>query len=270
MTNPQNHYLRALLLAGCCLTLTVPAFAQDKAALAAASQNPVGNLISLPFQNNTSFGIGRTDAVLNVLNIQPVYPMSLSEKWNVINRGIIPIIYQAEILPGSGSTSGLGDISYTAYVSPAQPGKVIWGIGPSFLLPTATDEAFATDKWSVGAGVVVLTMPGSLVLGALAQNVWSVAGDSAAADVNQGQFQLIVNYNMNEGWYLTSIPIITFDWEADSDDRWTVPVGGGVGKITHLGKQPIDAQVQVFYNVTKPDGGPDWSLRLQFKLLFPK
>jgi len=265
-----SRYFLTLLLGSWCLILAGPVLAQDEADLAKASQNPVGSLISLPFQNNTSFGIGPTDAMSNVLNIQPVYPVPLSKDWNLVNRGIIPIIYQQEIVPGSGSTSGLGDISYTAFVAPAEAGKLIWGVGPAFTLPAASDDAFASDKWSVGPGVVVMTMPGNFVLGALMQNVWSFAGDSAAADVNEGFIQLILNYNMKQGWYLTSVPVITVDWEADSDNRWTVPVGGGVGKITRLGAQPLDVQMQAFYNVKKPDGGADWSLRLQFKLLFPK
>ncbi len=249
--------------------------------LAKASQNPVGNMISLPLQNNTSFGIGPDDAISNVLNIQPVYPTSLSENWNLINRGIVPLIYREEVFPGSGDVSGLGDINYTAFISPSQPGKVIWGIGPAFMFPTATDDQFASNKWSAGVGVVALSMPGSWVLGVLVQNVWSFAGDEDAADVNQMLLQPIINYNLANGWYLTSVPVITANWEASSDNRWTVPVGGGFGKITKFGQQPVDLSMQAFYNVETPNPlvgqginldnqGETWTLRLQLKFLFPK
>jgi hypothetical protein len=140
---------------------------QGEGDLAKASQNPIGNMISLPFQNNTSFGIGPNDAVSNALNIQPVYPVSLSPNWNLINRGIVPLIYRQEVIPGTGSASGLGDISYTGFISPAEPGKVIWGVGPAFIFPTAQEERFASDKWSAGAGAVILSMPGNWVLGVL-------------------------------------------------------------------------------------------------------
>jgi len=273
-------YISVLMLCG---VMTVLASAADSGDLAKASQNPVGNLVSLPFQNNTSFGIGPNDAISNVLNIQPVYPVGLSKKWNLINRGIVPVIYREEVLPalGLGDATGLGDISYTGFISPAQPGKLIWGVGPSFLLPTATEDRWASDKWSAGAGVVVLAMPGHWVLGVLVQNVWSFAGDSNADDVNQLLLQPIINYNFSKGWYFTSVPVITANWEAASDNRWTVPVGGGFGKIMKWGKQPVDLSLAAFYNVEQPNPlvgqgvnldnqGETWTLRLQIKLLFPK
>jgi hypothetical protein len=253
----------------------------DEGDLAKASQNPVGNMISLPLQNNTSFGIGPDDAVSNVLNIQPVYPMALGASWNVINRAIVPVIYREEVVPGTGSAFGLGDTSYTGFISPSKPGKLIWGVGPSFLLPTATEDRWASDKWSVGAGVVLLAMPGNWVVGVLASNVWSVAGDSDATDVNYMTLQPIINYNLSNGWYLTSVPVITANWEADSNNVWTIPLGGGFGKITKWGRQPVDLSIQAFYNIEQPkpliaeapnldNQGETWTLRLQLKYLFPK
>lgn len=257
------------------------AAADDQGDLAKASQNPVGSMVSLPLQNNTNFGIGPDDAISNVLNIQPVYPVSLSDDWNLVNRGIVPVIYREEVVPGRGSNSGLGDISYTGFISPSKPGKIIWGVGPSFLFPTATEDEWASDKFSAGVGVVVLTMPGNWVVGLLAQNVWSIAGDSDAADVNYLLLQPIINYNLSNGWYLTSVPVMTANWEADSDNRWTIPLGGGFGKIAKWGRQPVDLSVQAFYNVESPkpliaeapnldNQGEQWTLRLQLKFLFPK
>ncbi len=243
--------------------------AQDNEALAKQSQNPIANLISLPLQNNTSFGVGPEDAVTNDFNIQPVYPVTIGGV-NLINRFILPVKYQGELVAGIGDQWGLGDLSYTAFVSPANAGAVTWGIGPSFLFPTATDDRLGSGKWSAGIGAVVLTMQGKWVIGALAQNVWSFAGDDDRADVNFFFSQYFINYNIKNGWYLSSAPIITANWEAESGDQWTVPVGGGVGKLMRLGTMPVDAQVQAFYNVEKPEGAADWSLRLQFKMLFPK
>jgi hypothetical protein len=274
--------LAATLLTLVLSVVSAAAQEQGESDLAKQSQNPVGNLISLPFQNNTSFGIGPDDAISNVLNIQPVYPVSLSNNWNLINRGIVPLIYQEAIFSDVGdSLSGLGDISYTGFISPSQPGKVIWGVGPSFLFPSATEDRWASDKWSAGAGAVVLTMPGSWVLGVLVQNVWSFAGDDDAESVNLMTFQPIINYNLNKGWYLTSVPVITANWTASSSNRWTVPIGGGFGRIIKWGSQPMDLSMQAFYNVEKPtpriadapnlqNQGETWTLRLQLKLLFPK
>ena len=238
--------------------------------LAKAAQNPVANMISLPLQNNTNFGVGPGDDVQNVLNIQPVIPVKLSENWNLITRTIAPVIYQPELVPGTGSEFGLGDINMTLFLSPAKPGKLIWGVGPALSFPTATDQVLGTDKWSAGPSAVALTIRGPWVIGGLASNLWSYAGDDDRSDVNQFLFQYFINYNLPKGWYVSSAPIITANWEADSGNQWTVPFGGGVGKIFKIGKQPLNAQVQAFYNVEKPDNGPDWSLRLQLQFLFPK
>ena len=176
----------------------------------------------------------------------------------------------AGILPRPGSREWLGDINFTAFFSPAKPGKWIWGVGPVFLLPTATDDVLGTEKWGTGPSAVVLTVQGPWVYGALINQIWSFAGDDDRADVDQMLIQPFVNYNLPDGWYLSSGPMITANWEADSDNTLTIPLGGGGGKIFRIGKQPVNASVQAFYNVEKPDNGPDWTLRLQLQFLFPK
>jgi hypothetical protein len=254
--------------------------AQDSAGdLAKAAQNPVANMISLPLQNNTYFGIGPDDdKTANVLNIQPVIPVNFG-KWNLINRIIAPVIYLPDLTNGiaelpnqqdTGSEFGLGDVNYSGFLSPAKPGKIIWGIGPAISVPTATDDQLGSGKWSAGPTAVVLTSEGPWLLGALARNIWSFAGDSDREDVNQFLLQPFINYNMANGWYLTTSPIITANWERNSDDRWLLPIGGGVGRIFHIGKQAMNAQVQGFYNIETPQFGPDWTLRFQLQFLFPK
>jgi hypothetical protein len=238
--------------------------------LAKAAQNPVASMISLPFQNNTNFNFGPEEKTQNILNIQPVWPFSLSEDWNLITRTIFPVISQPALFPGDDRENGLGDTTFTAFLSPAEPGKWIWGAGPVFLLPTANDDKLGTDKWGAGPSAVVLTIRGPWLYGALVNHLWSFAGDSDRDDVNQTLIQPFLNYNLPGGWYLVSSPIITANWEADSDNTWTVPLGGGVGKIFRIGGQPMNAQVQGFYNVEKPDFGADWTLRLQLQFLFPK
>ena len=127
-----------------------------------------------------------------------------------------------------------------------------------------------SSKWSAGPALVVLTMPGKWVLGALAQNIWSFAGPDDGSDVNQLVFQYFVNYNFNKGWYFTSTPLLTADWYKESGNQWTVPVGGGVGRLVRFGKQPIDFKLQAFSHVVRPDISPTWSLLFAIKLLFPK
>lgn len=241
----------------------------DTEELAKKTQNPVSDLISVPFQNNFNFGIGPNRVTQWDLNFQPVIPLHLNECWNLIARIITPIINQPSPAPGIHSAFGLGDINPTFFLSPAKPHKLIWGIGPTFLLPTATDPLLGQEKWCAGPSVVGLIMPGHWVIGALANNQWSFAGWGNRS-VNQMLIQPFINLNLPEGWYLTTSPVITANWKATSDDRWTVPVGGGVGRIFKMFDQHLNAQLQAFCNVKTPHEGPDWQLRAEIALLFPE
>ena len=266
-----------LLVAGV-LQAQQPADANGKEdstlALQKAAQNPIANLISLPFQSNFNFGQGGEGASREqtqyILNIQPVIPFSLNEDWNLITRTIVPIISQPSLFSGMESAWGLGDINPQFYFSPAKPGEWIWGVGPTFTFPTATDETLGQKKYSAGPAAVVLTMRGKWVIGALANNQWSYAG-WGDKNVNQMVIQPFVNYNLPKGWYYTTSPIITANWEADSGNQWTLPVGGGVGRLFKMGNMPINMQLGAYYNVEKPDYvGADWQLRFQIQFLFPK
>lgn len=264
-------------------SFVVPVQAADS--LAKESQNPLSTVVSVPFESNTLFNVGPSEATVNVVNVKPVYPLRIGD-WNLVNRLIAPVIWTegqdrdafgsvdagfgsaASLL--SGSEFGLGDVTYQGFITPAKAGTVIWGVGPAVVMPTHTADRFGSDKWSIGPAAVALTMPGNWVLGGLVQNVWSFAGPSGAPDVNKFVGQYFINYNLEGGWYLSSSPVITANWEADSDDRWTVPIGGGVGRLVKFGKQPVDFKAAAYVNVVKPDLAPDWSLQLQVKWLFPK
>jgi len=257
--------IAAVLLAG-------PLRADDsETELAKKTQNPVADLISVPFQNNFNFNLGPRDATQLVLNVQPVVPFHISENWNLITRTIMPIISQGSPASGIDHVGGLGDINPSLFLSPAKPGKLIWGVGPTFTFPTASNRLLGSGKWSAGPTGVVLVMEGHWVYGALANNQWSFAG-WAKTEVNQGLVQPFVNYNFGKGWYLVSAPILTANWIARARDQWTVPVGGGGGKLSRVGKVglPVNIQLQSFYNAVTPDTGPDWQLRFQVQLLFPK
>jgi hypothetical protein len=236
-----------------------------------ATQNPVADLISVPIQDNANFGIGPNNRSQNVLNIQPVIPTHLTESWNLITRIIQPIVWQPYPDSNSGGNYGFGDMNPSFFLSPAKPGKIIWGAGPTFVLPTATDDALGQGKWSVGPSFVALAQPGHWTLGFLINNVWSVAGPSNRADVNQMLFQYFINYNLDKGWYLAWQPIITANWNAaKGGDVWTVPIGGGVGRIMKIGFQPVNLQAQAYANLAYPSGGSPWGIRLQIAFLFPK
>jgi len=240
----------------------------DEGSLARASQNPVANLISLPLQNNFLFLEDTGDLLYN-LNVQPVVPFNLNEDWNLITRTIVPF-FALENAPSGFDSAGLGDINTTLFFSPANSGGVIWGAGPVLSFPTATDDLFGSGKWSAGPAAVALTMRGRWVFGALANNVWSYAGDGDRRSVNAFLVQPFINYNLDAGWFLVSAPVMTADWKRDNDERWTVPIGGGFGRVFPIGRRPVNTSLQAFYNVERPSGGPEWSIRWNLQLLFPR
>jgi hypothetical protein len=247
--------------------------------LAKKAQNPVADLISVPLQSNFNFGYGAKDAPESsstqyLLNIQPVIPISLGQSgFNLITRPIVPVIRQPDLIEG-GETWGVADIQIQSYLSPAGSKELIWGVGGVLQPPTATDgDKLGTQKWSAGPAAVVLSMPGKWVFGALATQLWSFAGKSDREDVSQTLVQPFINYNFDHGWYVSSAPIMTANWKADGNDNtFTVPMGGGFGRLIRVGKLPVNLQAQAFYNVVKPDDDPtaDWTLRLQMQFLFPK
>jgi hypothetical protein len=255
------------------MLLAAPAYAEMSAEeLAKLAQNPVGNLISVPFQNNTNFNVGPLSGTQNILNIQPVIPISVNSEWNVITRTILPVIWQPALSPTIDSTSGIGDVVFTAFLSPAKPGSWIWGAGPVLQLPTNSNAELGNKNWGLGPSFVVLHLEHDdpWVYGVLVNNIWSLSSSKQGGSYNNGLIQPFVNYNFKEGFYLTSAPIATVDWKADSGEKWTVPVGGGAGKIFHFGKLPVNTSLAAYYNVVRPDDGADWQIRFQVQLMFPK
>jgi hypothetical protein len=245
--------------------------AGNAGALARATQNPVAAMISVPFQNNMNFGYGPNDHIQNVLNIQPVVPFSLNEDWNLVTRTVLPVISQPGMAPGEGTTFGLGATQFSGFLSPAQTGRLIWGAGAVVQAPTTTDQALGSNIWGGGPSFVALTMTGPWVVGGLVNNIWS-AGGAGRNQYNTLTMQPFVNYNFasSPGTYMSFSPIITSNWEAESGQQWTVPLGLALGQILRIGQQPINAQLGAYYNAIRPDIGPEWQLRFQIQFLFPR
>jgi hypothetical protein len=138
------------------------------------------------------------------------------------------------------------------------------------LLPTATKTGvLGQGKFGLGPTVVLVDQPGKWTLGVLANNVWSVAGNSSLPDVNQFLLQYFINYSLPKGWILTWQPTITANWKAADDFRWVMPLGGGIGRIMRLAAQPVNVGVQFYGNAIHPPGGSSWTMRLQIAFLFP-
>jgi hypothetical protein len=235
---------------------------------ARAAQNPLATRISLTVQNNANFNFGPREGALEIVNLQPVVPIRLDEDWNIITRTAIPLVSQPGFARSSDTIAGFGPTQVSLFLSPTRlVNSMVLGAGPVIQLPTTTNAILGSIRWGAGPAAAALVLRGPWIAGALINNVWTFANDSPAAR-NIMTLQPIINYNFDQGTYLTSAPSIRASWDAQAGNRWIVPVGGGVGQIFLLGARPVNALVSAYCNVVRPSIGPDWLFRFQVQLLF--
>ena len=288
LRRPVRAWIAALILLAC----SVGSMGQDGGDAVAVS-NPMGHFKNAYFENGTQFGIGPSDTIANILNFKPTWPATLGN-WNIVNRLIVPVIWlegqdirvppdvleQAklrgievgaggELSLGGDDAFGMGDTTAQMFLARRRPGKLIWGIGPTLTMPTHTDPHLGTDNWSAGVGGMLLTAPGQWVFAGSVQNIWSFAG-SDDREVNRFWFEYVLNYRLGNGWFLASSPTITANWEASSDDRWTVPLGGGIGRVIKSRDYPTTIKLEGFWNAEKPQFAADWSVQVALNFVFPK
>lgn len=247
-------------------TKPVPS-AEEAAELAKKLANPIASLISVPFQNNTFYGIGSLKGTQNVMNFQPVIPFKINENLNLITRYIIPIVTQYNITGENASQSGLGDATISAFLSPSHTKNgVTWGVGPAFLVPIATDMNLGTGKFGIGPTAVVLKQVNGFTYGALANQIWSVAGHGDRSAVSQLFVQPFFTYNWKSGAGIGLVGSITQNWQNNTNATTiTIPLTG----ITKFGKQIIQLAAGPQIPITGTPK-PDFGWRAQVVLIFPK
>ena len=287
---PRSREALAVAVLFSASTLATGSRAQD-ADLAKQLSNPIASLISVPIQANYDRGIGPSDdGYRTIFNVQPVIPFSLSDDWNLISRTILPIVYQEDIvgpvtipqqvvggqpIPAqtigpSGSQFGLGDTVQSLFLSPARPGPsgIIFGGGPVFLLPTATDSLLGGEKWGAGPTAVALKQSGPWTYGALANHIWSFAGDGDRADVSSTYIQPFLSYTTPDAWTFSLNSEATYDWVSED---WSIPINLQVSKLVTIAEQPISLSAGVRYWAESAPGGPEgFGTRLGLTFLFPK
>ena len=240
---------------------------QSEDELAKASQNPIADMTSFPLQWNYNSGGGLGSRTALLLNVQPVMPLVLNKKWLLVSRTVVP--YVSVPLPIGARRTGVGDIQQQVYFTQRKSSKFIWGAGPIFSIPSATNDAVRTGQYALGPTGVALYTKDRWVVGALANNLWRIGGDSFGKDINQFLTQPFINFNIPQGWAITTAPIITADWNARDGDKWTVPIGIGVSKVAAIGKQPVSIAMQYYHNVEHPDAAGSDQFRFAFTFLFP-
>ncbi len=235
----------------------------ESGGLAAKSQNPVSDLVSVPLQSNWDYGIGREDRTRYVGNLQPVVPVKLNEDWNLISRVIVPFV-NTPVGPDLRE-HGIGDIIGQFFFSPSKPSPFIWGIGPLVIFPSASEPFLGQQQWGAGVTGVALVSEGPIVAGALMYQAWTEGGQNAPFFL-----QPFFNYNLPEGWFLSASGEASANWELPQEARWTFPLGAGFGRVFPIFGQPVNLNVRFAPYVEKPPGGPDWQFRFNAIFLFPK
>jgi len=234
------------------------------------------NAFALPMEIEADSGASNGDAT--IIRIMPLYNIGLSKDWRVVNLNLITLADAPGGVPGRPGNPnatpgerefGLSDLIHASFFTPEKQHNYIWGAGFILSMPTATADVLGSGKWAIGPSLRLTYRTGPWNLGAIAGNRWSFAGSSDRAEVNQLLIRGTIRRQLPNDWYFVSAPIITANWGAPSGNRWLVPIGGGFGKVFRLDRKPWAWSLQGYFNVIRPDGAPEWAVRLSVIAAIP-
>ncbi|WP_426281607.1 hypothetical protein [Lysobacter soli] len=247
------------------------AFAQDANQsaddIARKLADPGAAMISIPLQYNYLGEVGPGENTHNQqLKIQPVIPF-VGTNGKFLLRPILPI--QWNHFPSD--ENGLGDLFVQGYYIPTHSGTksaTEFGFGAAALLDTASDGSLGTGKYSLGPAFVLIHKTTHWTMGALANHIWSVAGDDDRGAVSQTALQPFFTRQLPDGWSAGITSETSYNWKASSRDAWTIPLGGTVSKVVKFGNRPVSFSLGAFYNVDRPEFANRWTARLQVTFVF--
>lgn len=240
----------------------------NAAELAKQLQNPFAGLISVPIENDWDFGSGPADAMTYTASLQPIIPFSLDQDWSLITRTIVPFVYAESPMPGGSSSSGLGDITATFYLSPSDMVKGwYWGVGPGFIFPGATDDSLGSGKWSVGPTAAVFWQNGPWTIGMVTGHAWSFAGNRHRSPVNTTFLQPSVSYTTKRQTTLGADTTSQYDWVAR---QWTLPLEISVSQLVNIGRRPVQFELTGRWYAERPSDGPDWGVNFTITFTCPE
>jgi hypothetical protein len=242
---------------------------QSEEEIALAAQNPVAAMVSVPLQYNYDQKIGpQRDGRKNYVNVQPVTPFSLNANLNLISRTILPLVWQTQTAPGTGSQSGIGDTTQSFFFSPKRPtaGGWIWGAGPVVYLPTASDKLLGANKWGLGPTAVFLKQAHGWTYGALVNHIWSVGG-AGSVGISNTYLQPFLTYTTKGFTSFSLNSESTYNWQTQ---KWSVPLNFMVSQMLKVGPQRLQLQAGARYWADGPDSAAHgWGVRVTVTFLFP-
>lgn len=165
-----------------------------------------------------------------------------------------------------GSLTGFGDIRFLDIAVIDAGHSLLFGVGPTFVFPTASDLTSGQGKWQAGPAAAVAFAPRKWLLGILAQNPISFAGDATRPAANALFLQPFITYQLGHGWFVRSEPQMVFDWETN---KQLLPVDAGVGRVFKIGPQYVNCFVEPAWNVTHDGPAPRYAITFGFALLYP-
>lgn len=262
--------LALALLASACASPDTNFYDADVGVIAREAQNPISKLTKVGLESNFNFDVGLDDDLQYVGDLSVNLPVALDDDWNIVNAFVLPLIDQPELIAGEGDETGIGNLDYTGWVALDNETSGIFGFGPVVVAPTNSDDQLGPDDFAAGIATIIMRDNGPWVYGISGRNVWNIPGD-ADDEIGELEIGLYVNYNLDDGWYWTSTPTFVADWEESSSERWTTPIGGGIGRVVEFGSQPVNFSLEGYWNAETPDPqGAEWAIVFDIELLYTK